>query len=57
MDAQVDLTEWINQDYLNQDTIESIVTQIEEFSEISLKEFFKEKILEEVTLCLRNNNG
>lgn len=53
-EVDIELESWINEDYLEVEAINLIQKQIEENSEISLKNFFKEESFREISQILQS---
>lgn len=53
-EVDIELESWINEDYLEVEAINVIQKQIEENSEISLKNFFKDESFREISQILQS---
>lgn len=53
-EVDIELESWINEDYLEVEAINLIQKQIEENSEISLKNFFKDESFREISQILQS---
>lgn len=55
IEIDIDLDVWINSDYLNEDTTTYIQKHIEEESEISLHNYFKEEAFRDILENIRSD--